>query len=140
MVEAAQKAQLQAVWAQVDVDGSGTLDKEELRVVLGRMGMAGMHGGNNLGRTLAAITGARSSSSATFDQFVRWFARQDKAAQVLDMPGPHCHPPQLLLLSTRLRQNESVRARPWGRTCSSPCTTGRTPVSSSRPRWPRCLT
>ena len=71
--------QLRAVWQQVDTDGNGTLDQDELRTVLLRMGY--VEGDDfDLAFVMQQID-TDKSGAIDFAEFVAWFNRQGEEAQ-----------------------------------------------------------
>ena len=70
---------LQKVWSKVDADGNGTLDKEEVRLVLVQMGWEAITA-ETLDKTMAEID-TDGSGDVDFDEFSAWFMKQDTKRQ-----------------------------------------------------------
>jgi hypothetical protein len=66
---------LQEVWAKVDVDHSGTLDKGEVRQVLEEMGWESVT--DEMADEMMAVIDADGSGEVDFDEFSAWFLQQD---------------------------------------------------------------
>ena len=66
---------LQEVWAKVDVDHSGTLDKGEARQVLEEMGWESVT--DEMADEMMAVIDADGSGEVDFDEFSAWFLQQD---------------------------------------------------------------
>lgn len=64
------------VWLAVDIDGNGTLDRDEMFEVLTRMGRKDI----DMDKVMAEID-EDHSSEVDFDEFRKWFFLQDTAAQ-----------------------------------------------------------
>jgi hypothetical protein len=71
----ARRALLRRVWREVDADGSGQLEHEELQEVLSRMG-------REEGSVDMSELDADGSGSVDYGEFREWFLRQDVASQV----------------------------------------------------------
>ena len=70
---------LQRVWAKVDTDGNGTLDHDEVRMVLVQMGWENISSAK-LENVMMQIDTDRSGD-VDFDEFSEWFMLQDTSKQ-----------------------------------------------------------
>ena len=68
-----EKKQLKAVWRSIDIDGGGTLDRDELREVLKKMGKK--LSASQLTRTMNEIDGD-GSGEVEFHEFEAWWDRE----------------------------------------------------------------
>ncbi len=67
---------LQDVWRKVDVDHSGSLDKEEVRQVLEEMGWDEVT--DEMADEMMGVIDADGSGEVDFDEFSHWFLQQDQ--------------------------------------------------------------
>jgi Ca2+-binding EF-hand superfamily protein len=75
------------VWARVDADGSGTLDREEVGQVLVQMGFENT-GEKVLNRVMKELD-QDGSGDVDFDEFSEWFLNQDESLRNNVPPTPH---------------------------------------------------
>lgn len=69
-------SRLQEVWERVDTDHSGTLDKQEVCLVLKEMGWEDIT--DQTGDEMMAVIDADGSGEVDFAEFSSWFLQQDK--------------------------------------------------------------
>ena len=67
---------LQDVWRKVDVDHSGSLDKDEVRQVLEEMGWGDVT--EEMADEMMGVIDTDNSGEVDFDEFSHWFLQQDK--------------------------------------------------------------
>lgn len=67
---------LQGVWRKVDVDKSGTLDKDEVRQVLEEMGWDDIT--DEMADEMMVVIDADGSGEVDFEEFKEWFLQQDQ--------------------------------------------------------------
>ena len=70
--------QLRTVWQQVDVDGNGTLDQDELKTVLLRMGYAEEE--LDIAQMMEELDEDKSGD-VDYEEFTAWFTQQGEEAQ-----------------------------------------------------------
>ena len=80
------RALLESVWKRVDADGSGTLDRDEVRQVLCLMGFENT-GEKVLDKVMLELD-EDGSGDVDFDEFGKWFLAQDVTKQAAVPPTP----------------------------------------------------
>jgi hypothetical protein len=78
--DSSEKKRLLAVWQSVDLDGSGSLDRNEIRQAMETMGHAPMSD-SDFDKVWQKELDTDESGEVSFDEFMAWWQRQDVEAQ-----------------------------------------------------------
>eukprot|EP01043_Picozoa_sp_COSAG02_P051649 COSAG02_NODE_5464_length_4299_cov_15.201905_1_plen_1071_part_00 len=78
--DSSEKKRLLAVWQAVDLDGSGSLDRSEVRQAMENMGCPAMSD-SEFDKAWEKDLDTNQSGDVSFDEFMTWWRRQDAEAQ-----------------------------------------------------------